>query len=79
MNSATTIDLSAILAPHPEQVKIIEAVEPLGDIKSGDLVLLNTARPPTPGNVVLCNESLTVYEPGMAASAVAYCIIHFLS
>lgn len=79
MNSDTTIDLAARLTPHPEQTLIVEAVEPLGNIQSGDLVLLDRKRAPSLGDIVLDGDSLAVYESGINALGVAYCSIHFLN
>lgn len=74
-----TIDLAARLTPRPEQTLVIEAVETLGSIQSGDLVLLNRSKKPSLGDIVLDGDSLAVYKSGMRALGVAYCSIHFLS
>ena len=79
MNSDTTIDLAARLTPNPEQTLIIEAVESLQGIQSGDLVLLHRKQSPSPGDIVLNGDSLMPYESGMTVLGVAYCSIHFLS
>lgn len=65
------IDLVDRILPLPAQTIAVETPE-------GNLVLVDTERPPGPGNTVLVEDSFMAYEPDMNVSGVAYCLIQFI-
>jgi hypothetical protein len=72
-----TIDLASRLTPNADDVIVVEASEDIAGIKSGDLVLVNTTRIPTIGDLALDGDYLTVHRVGLDSFGVAYCAIHF--
>lgn len=66
------VDLVERLIPNPLQTLVIET-------PTGELVLVDTARIPMPGDTVLNGDNtFTSYEAGLRVSGVAYCSIRFL-
>jgi hypothetical protein len=71
------IDLASRLTPQPDNVIVIEASEDIAEVKSGDLVLVDTTLIPAIGDLVLNGESLIIHRLGLESVGVAYCAIHF--
>lgn len=65
------VDLVDRLVPAPLQTLVVET-------PTGELILVDTARPPAPGDKVLTGDTFTTYEVGLRISGVAYCSIRFL-
>lgn len=66
------VDLVERLVPFPMQTLVVET-------PTGEIVLVDTRRPPARGDTVFTKEDLfATYEPELKVSGVAYCSIKFL-
>lgn len=65
------IDLVERLVPAPSHTLVVET-------PAGEIVLVDTERPPAPGDTVLSDEAFSAYMPGLSISGVVYCLIRFL-
>ena len=67
------LDLVERLVPEPTRTLVVET-------PTGDLVLIDTARPPTKGDTVFTDHVFSKYEASLAGfvTGVAYCIVKFL-
>ena len=65
------IDLVDRLVPAPLQTLVIET-------PTGELVLVDTARRPKPGDTVLSDDAFIAYKADVPVSGVVYCSIRFL-
>jgi len=64
------LDLVDRLVPCPAQTLVVET-------PAGELVLVDTKRPPAQGDTVFAEDAFRPYEVGLDVSGVAYCTIRF--